>query len=103
MLQIESDCMLADEVDALLGKRREQEHEAITTMKTEIMQLWDGFSTDDSAKIMILAATNRPYDLDDAVLRRYGTTVRPQGLTCLSHRHVETILAGVVAECVMVG
>ena len=59
-----------DEVDALLGRRREQEHEAITTMKTEFMQLWDGFSTDSAANVMILAATNRPFDLDDAVLRR---------------------------------
>lgn len=65
-------CFSADEVDALLGKRREQEHEAITTMKTEFMQLWDGFNTDASANVMVLAATNRPFDLDDAVLRRHG-------------------------------
>jgi len=60
----------ADEVDALLGKRRESEHEATTTMKTEFMQLWDGFSTDARANVMVLAATNRPYELDEAVLRR---------------------------------
>lgn len=32
----------ADEVDALLGRRREGEHEAMTALKTEVMQLWDG-------------------------------------------------------------
>lgn len=60
----------ADEVDALLGKRREEEHEISGNMKTEFMQLWDGFLTDSKAKVMILAATNRPHALDDAILRR---------------------------------
>ena len=64
--------MLADEVDALLGRRRDHEHEAVTSMKTEFMQLWDGFLTESRANVMVLAATNRPYDLDEAVLRRHG-------------------------------
>ena len=61
----------ADEVDALLGKRRDAEHEAVTTMKTEFMQGWDGLLTDARANVLVLAATNRPWDLDEAVLRRY--------------------------------
>ena len=64
--------MVADEVDALLGRRRDHEHEAVTSMKTEFMQLWDGFLTESRANVMVLAATNRPYDLDEAVLRRRG-------------------------------
>ena len=62
--------MHTDEVDALLGKRKEYEHEATTSMKTEFMQLWDGFDTDFHANVMVLAATNRPHELDEAVLRR---------------------------------
>ena len=62
----------ADEVDSLLGKRRDNEHEATTSMKTEFMQLWDGFETEFHANVMVLAATNRPWDLDEAVLRRWG-------------------------------
>lgn len=61
----------SDEVDALLGKRKDAEHEAMTAMKTEFMQLWDGLLT-SRASIMVLAATNRPYELDDAVLRRFS-------------------------------
>ena len=60
----------ADEVDALVGRRRENDHEATLTMKTEFMQLWDGFSTDHQAQVMVLGATNRPYELDEAVKRR---------------------------------
>ena len=67
--------MVADEVDALLGRRRDHEHEAVTSMKTEFMQLWDGFLTESRANVMVLAATNRPYDLDEAVLRRRGLPI----------------------------
>lgn len=70
--KLQPSIIFIDEVDALLGKRRDQEHEAVTAMKTEFMQLWDGFSTDPSSNVMVLAATNRPYDLDEAVLRRFS-------------------------------
>ncbi|KAJ7552995.1 hypothetical protein O6H91_06G080000 [Diphasiastrum complanatum] len=59
-----------DEVDSFLGQRRVTEHEAVTNMKTEFMALWDGFTTDQNARVMVLAATNRPWDLDEAILRR---------------------------------
>ncbi len=59
-----------DEVDALLGTRKAHEHEATTALKTEFMQLWDGMSTRKECNVCVLAATNRPYDLDEAILRR---------------------------------
>ncbi|KAI3924567.1 hypothetical protein MKX01_038007 [Papaver californicum] len=59
-----------DEVDSFLGQRRSTDHEALTNMKTEFMALWDGFSTDQNARVMVLAATNRPSELDEAILRR---------------------------------
>ena len=70
--KLQPSIIFIDEVDALLGKRRDNEHEAVTAMKTEFMQLWDGFSTDPNSSVMVLAATNRPYDLDEAVLRRFS-------------------------------
>ncbi|KAK1366411.1 AAA domain-containing protein [Heracleum sosnowskyi] len=59
-----------DEVDSFLGQRRSSDHEALTNMKTEFMALWDGFTTDQNARVMVLAATNRPSELDEAILRR---------------------------------
>ncbi len=38
-------------------------------MKAVFMTQWDGLRTDE-AKVMVLGATNRPYDLDPAIQRR---------------------------------
>ena len=62
----------ADEAEALLGKRRDNEHEVTIQIKTEFMQLWDGLTTDRHAGVLVLAATNRPGELDEAVLRRFS-------------------------------
>lgn len=61
-----------DEVDSFLGQRKNSDHEAMTNMKTEFMALWDGFTTDQNARVMVLAATNRPSELDEAILRRFS-------------------------------
>ncbi|XP_008784537.2 uncharacterized protein LOC103703453 isoform X2 [Phoenix dactylifera] len=63
--------IFVDEVDSLLGARGGAfEHEATRRMRNEFMAAWDGLRTKDSQRILILAATNRPFDLDDAVVRR---------------------------------
>ncbi|CAI9767738.1 unnamed protein product [Fraxinus pennsylvanica] len=59
-----------DEVDSFLGQRKTTDHEVLTNMKTEFMALWDGFTTDHNSRVMVLAATNRPSELDEAILRR---------------------------------
>ncbi|RMZ53112.1 hypothetical protein APUTEX25_004936, partial [Auxenochlorella protothecoides] len=64
--------LFIDEVDSLLGHRRAVEHEATTAMKTEFMQLWDGFESASDSNIVVLGATNKRDDLDDAVLRRFS-------------------------------
>ncbi|KAG6713643.1 hypothetical protein I3842_05G163600 [Carya illinoinensis] len=63
--------IFVDEVDSLLGARGgASEHEATRRMRNEFMAAWDGLRSKDSQRILILGATNRPFDLDDAVIRR---------------------------------
>nr|XP_017239784.1 PREDICTED: ATPase family AAA domain-containing protein 1-B-like [Daucus carota subsp. sativus] len=63
-----------DEADSFLRKRSSHDHEVSEKMKTEFMALWDGFTTDQNARVMVLAATNRPSALDEAILRRLPQT-----------------------------
>ena len=57
-----------DEVDGLFRERQAQEHEVNRDLKTEFLQWWDGLLSGE--KIWIVAATNRPFEVDSAVLRR---------------------------------
>lgn len=68
--KLQPSIIFIDEIDSFLGTRKSSEHEATSTMKTEFMTLWDGFNTDDNAQVMVLGATNRPWDVDEAILRR---------------------------------
>lgn len=71
-LMLCDDQCVPDEVDAfLMARGGSSEHEATLGIKTEFMQCWEGVSTDSSAKIMVMGATNRRFSLDAAVLRRF--------------------------------
>ncbi|KAI4867077.1 AAA-domain-containing protein [Hypoxylon rubiginosum] len=63
-----------DEIDAVLGTRRSGEHEASGMVKAEFMTLWDGLTSSNTqglpARIVVLGATNRIHDIDEAILRR---------------------------------
>ncbi|XP_066357699.1 uncharacterized protein [Miscanthus floridulus] len=64
--------IFVDEVDSLLGIRGgPREHEATRKMKNEFMIHWDGLHTKEQERVIVLGATNRPFDLDDAVIRRF--------------------------------
>eukprot|EP00850_Spirogloea_muscicola_P016115 SM000128S26248 [mRNA] locus=s128:334411:342290:+ [translate_table: standard] len=61
-----------DEVDSMLARRgKDNEHSAMRKIKNEFMSAWDGLRTRQSERVLVLAATNRPYDLDEAVIRRF--------------------------------
>ena len=60
-----------DEIDALVGSRGEgSEHEVTRRVKTELLMQIDGVSSIGEKRIMILATTNRPWDIDEAMRRR---------------------------------
>ncbi|KAJ3683726.1 hypothetical protein LUZ60_013953 [Juncus effusus] len=69
--KISPSVIFIDEVDGFLGRRENpSEHEAMRKMKNEFMVNWDGLRTKDKERVLVLAATNRPFDLDEAVIRR---------------------------------
>ncbi|KAL6737078.1 hypothetical protein Aduo_010752 [Ancylostoma duodenale] len=58
-----------DEIDSFLRDRQANDHEATAMMKAQFMSLWDGFSSTND-QIIVMGATNRPQDVDPAILRR---------------------------------
>lgn len=79
--------IFVDEIDALLGSRGGSggsEHEASRRTKTEFLIQWSalqkaaagskeqaGGSSGDPTRVLVLAATNLPWDIDDAARRRF--------------------------------
>ena len=64
--------IFVDEIDSLLTARSDHENESSRRMKTEFMVQMEGLSVCGEAKnVLCLGATNRPYELDDAILRRF--------------------------------
>jgi SpoVK/Ycf46/Vps4 family AAA+-type ATPase len=56
----------------MLGRRgKDTEHSAMRKLKNEFMASWDGLRTRERERVLVLAATNRPFDLDEAVIRRF--------------------------------
>ena len=68
-----------DEVDSIMGRRGGDEHEASRRLKTEFLIQFDGISSsssaDPAARVTVLAATNIPEELDEALIRRLSRRI----------------------------
>lgn len=60
-----------DEVDSLLTARTENDNESSRRIKTEFLVQLDGAKTSDATQILVIGATNRPQELDEAARRRF--------------------------------
>ena len=60
-----------DEMDSLFRSRNDNDNSVDRNIKTEFMTIWDDIKASSNGKIMIFACTNRPDDLDPAILRRF--------------------------------
>lgn len=60
-----------DEIDSLLTQRKADENEASRRIKTEFLVQLDGTGTSGQGRVLVIGATNRPHELDDAARRRF--------------------------------
>ncbi|OLL22495.1 putative AAA domain-containing protein [Neolecta irregularis DAH-3] len=71
--------IFVDEIDSILSSRRGggNEHEASRRLKTEFLVQWSNLSSvvahssTETSRVLVLAATNLPWDIDDAAIRRF--------------------------------
>lgn len=62
-----------DEIDSFLRDRSSSDHEVSALLKAEFMTLWDGLKS--NGRIVVMGATNRRNDIDEAFLRRLPKTI----------------------------
>uniref|UniRef100_A0A182MF44 AAA+ ATPase domain-containing protein n=1 Tax=Anopheles culicifacies TaxID=139723 RepID=A0A182MF44_9DIPT len=96
-----------DEIDSLLCQRSDTEHESSRRLKTEFLVQLDGAATAEDERILIVGATNRPQELDEAARRRLvkrlyiplpERTARIQILTRLLERERNSLEAEEIAR-----
>ncbi|XP_064382499.1 fidgetin-like protein 1 isoform X2 [Halichondria panicea] len=59
-----------DEIDSLLSQRSDTEHESSRRIKTEFLVQLDGATTCSDDRLLVIGATNRPQEIDEAARRR---------------------------------
>lgn len=60
-----------DEIDSVLCARSENEMESSRRLKTEFLVQLEGAKSNKDDKILLIGATNRPEELDEAARRRF--------------------------------
>jgi len=66
-----SSIIFIDEVDSMTGNRSEGENESTKRVKTEFLVQMDGVGNESGNRLLVLGATNLPWELDPAIRRRF--------------------------------
>jgi len=67
--------VFVDEVDSLCSVRGDNESEAARRIKTEFMVQMQGVQGNEKGQVLVLGATNLPYNLDQAIRRRFDKRI----------------------------
>jgi len=73
--KVQPSVIFIDEIDTFLNKRSEMDHNTSKSIKGLFMSMWDGLYTSEFSQVTIVAATNCPEQLDDAILRRLSVSI----------------------------
>jgi SpoVK/Ycf46/Vps4 family AAA+-type ATPase len=67
--------LFLDEIDSYAKQRKSEEQQWVTSMKTTLMLKLQEFLDRKETESLVVACTNTVSDLDDAVRRRFSTTI----------------------------
>ncbi|CAH8672159.1 unnamed protein product [Schistosoma bovis] len=90
--KIQPTIIFIDELDSFLTTRSHLDNEATRMMKTQFMALWDGLITNNNTQIVVVGATNRPGDLDQAILRRLSFKINVPLPNVNQRKHILKVL-----------